>query len=230
MQLYHLYSSVMHTNTYLVYGDKAAFVVDPGDEECAAKLKNMIGKLHAKLDGILITHAHFDHIAGVSKLKRLFEEDDPKIYFPKDETDYISSSKNVGKYMGIKVEPFVPDVLLEGGESIRVAGLDLDVISTPGHTKGGLCYKLLDKIFTGDTIFFTSYGRTDLYDGDLEILRQSIKNLFALEGNFVLLPGHGEPTTLEFERKNNPILEEDGKDNGGADNDGNADDASEKEE
>ena len=111
--------------------------------------------------------------------------------------------------MGVKVEPFYPDVLLEGGEKLNIAGFDIDVIYTPGHSKDGVCYKLNDKIFTGDAIFFQTYGRTDLFDGDLSTLKRSAAKLFALEGDYELLPGHGERTTLDFERRNNPILTDD---------------------
>lgn len=206
MQLYHEYSSVMHTNTYIVVEGRQAIVVDPGDTACVDAIKMKLDALGARLSAILITHAHFDHIAGVAKLKQLYEDDSPKVYTHKESVAYISGKKNLGKYMGVKVEPFEPDVLLEGGEKLNIAGLDINVIYTPGHSKDGVCYRVKDRIFTGDTLFFCTYGRTDLFDGDFDTLKDSAMKLFALTGNYVLLPGHGEPTTLEFERRNNPIL------------------------
>ena len=111
--------------------------------------------------------------------------------------------------MGINPEKFTPDVLLCGGEKLKIAGLDVDVIHTPGHSKGSVCYVVGNKIFVGDTLFFMSFGRTDFYDGNAKDLKNSIVNkLFALKGNYTVLPGHGEPTTLDFERVNNPIIED----------------------
>lgn len=226
MQLYHEYSSVMHTNTYIVVGEGGkAFVVDPGDTDCVSSVKFKLDALRARLEAILITHAHFDHIAGVAKLRQMYEEDSPKIFMHREGVAYISGNKNLGKYMGVKVEPFTPDVLLDGGEKLTIAGLDLDVIYTPGHSKDGVCYRLKDKIFTGDTLFFCTYGRTDLYDGDFATLKQSAMKLFDLPGNYVLLPGHGEPTTLEFERRNNPILTDVDDGESGADDGKTVDDA-----
>ena len=92
---------------------------------------------------------------------------------------------------------------------MKIAGLDVEVIHTPGHSKGGVCYVVGNKIFVGDTLFFMSFGRTDFYDGNAKDLKNSIVNkLFALKGNYTVLPGHGEPTTLDFERVNKPIIED----------------------
>ncbi len=110
--------------------------------------------------------------------------------------------------MGINPEKFTPDVLLCGGEKLKIAGLDVEVIHTPGHSKGGVCYVVGNKIFVGDTLFFMSVGRTDFYDGNAKDLKNSIVNkLFALKGNYTVLR-NGEPTTLDFERVNNPIIED----------------------
>ena len=221
----------MQTNTYVVVNGGRAFVVDPGGD--ADEIKKVLDANGAKLEAILLTHAHFDHIGGVADLLRLTKtngdtvhtngvaellkltrtdgeakgENGVAVFMHKDEVEKISSFKNLGFAMGVKVEPFVPDILLKGGETITVAGITIKVIHTPGHAKGSVCYVAEDKIFSGDTVFLTSYGRTDFYDGSFAEIKNSIVNkLFRLKGDYSILPGHGAPTTLDFERKNNMII------------------------
>ena len=110
-------------------------------------------------------------------------------------------------YAGCKVDKFVPDVVVSGAETLDVCGLDVRVIHTPGHTSGGVCYVVGDSIFSGDTLFELSYGRTDFPTGSFKELKNSVVNkLFALKGDYKVYPGHGAPTTLQFEREHNPIL------------------------
>jgi glyoxylase-like metal-dependent hydrolase (beta-lactamase superfamily II) len=205
-------TSPIETNTYLVVNENKAFVVDPGGD--ADKIFVAANECGAQIEAILLTHAHFDHIAGVADLKSLAESKGGSvhIFMHKNDADKIKSFKNLAFSVGESVKPFEPDILLCGGETLCVAGIPIKVLHTPGHSSGGVCYIAADKIFVGDTVFFTSYGRTDFYDGDFKTLKNSIINkLFRLRGNYTLLTGHGDPTTLEFERKNNAI-NFDGKD------------------
>lgn len=212
---FHLYTGPLDVNTYIVINGNVGFVVDPGGD--AQEIYSIFRKQKAKIEAILLTHAHFDHIGGVAELCRIASkgedgkenpQDAPTVFLHKDELEKIGSYKNMGFSMNANPEKFVPDILLKGGETLKIAGLDVKVIHTPGHAKGSLCYVVSDKIFVGDTLFFMSYGRTDFYDGNAKDLKNSIVNkLFALKGNYTILPGHGEPTTLDFERANNPILE-----------------------
>ncbi len=213
VRFFHLYTGALATNTYVVINKSKGFVVDPGGD--ADMIYAILKKAKASLDAILLTHAHFDHIRGVAELLRLAKKDNadvsPAVFVHKDDAQNITSYKNLAQQFGTRVEEFVPDIVLKGGEELTVAGLKIKTIHTPGHTKGGICYVVGDKIFVGDTIFFTSYGRCDFVDGDIKTLKNSIINkLFSLKDNYTLLPGHGEPTTLEFERKNNPIRDVDG--------------------
>ena len=212
---FHLYTGPLDVNTYIVINGNVGFVVDPGGD--AQEIYSIFRKQKAKIEAILLTHAHFDHIGGVAKLCRIAGKGEdgnenlqniPTVFLHKDELEKIGSYKNMGFSMNANPEKFVPDILLKGGETLKIAGLDVKVIHTPGHAKGSLCYVVSDKIFVGDTLFFMSYGRTDFYDGNAKDLKNSIVNkLFALKGNYTILPGHGEPTTLDFERVNNPVLE-----------------------
>ncbi len=212
---FHLYTGPLDVNTYIVINGNVGFVVDPGGD--AQEIYSIFRKQKAKIEAILLTHAHFDHIGGVAELCRIASkgedgkenpQDAPTVFLHKDELEKIGSYKNMGFSMNANPEKFVPDILLKGGETLKIAGLDVKVMHTPGHAKGSLCYVVSDKIFVGDTLFFMSYGRTDFYDGNAKDLKNSIVNkLFALKGNYTILPGHGEPTTLDFERVNNPVLE-----------------------
>ena len=211
-KFFHLYTGPLEVNTYIVVNGDSGFVVDPGGD--ADEIFAIFKKQKAKIDAILLTHAHFDHIGGVAQLVKIASESEgktqstPTVFLHRDEVEKIGSYKNMGFSMNANPEKFVPDVLLKGGETLDISGLKVKVIHTPGHSKGGVCYVVGNKIFVGDTLFFTSYGRTDFYDGNAKDLKNSIVNkIFNLKGNYTLLPGHGEPTTLEFERVNNPIIE-----------------------
>lgn len=209
-EIFHLYTSALNTNTYVFINGGSGFVVDPGGN--AQDIIDIFCRQNAKLEAILLTHAHFDHIGGVAELVKLANNDaklrsDPKIFLHAGDKEKISSYKNMGFAVGVRVEKFVPDILLHGGENLRISGVNVKVLHTPGHSNGGVCYVVQDKIFVGDTLFFMSYGRYDFYDGSFAKLKNSILNkLFRLKGNYTLLPGHGEPTSLDFERANNPIL------------------------
>lgn len=209
MQLFHLYTSPLQTNTYVVVNGGRAFVVDPGGD--ADKIVDIITENNAVLDAILLTHAHFDHIGGVAELLRRCgggdERNAPAVFLHAADADKVGSYKNLGVAAGVHVEKFAPDILLRGGETLNIADLRVKAVHTPGHSAGGVCYIAENRIFAGDTLFFMSYGRTDFYDGDFKQLKNSVVNkLFRLKGNYTVLPGHGEPTSLDFERKNNPIL------------------------
>ena len=211
-KFFHLYTGPLEVNTYIVVNGDSGFVVDPGGD--ADEIFAIFKKQKAKIDAILLTHAHFDHIGGVAQLVKIASESEgktqstPTVFLHREEVEKIGSYKNMGFSMNANPEKFVPDVLLKGGETLDISGLKVKVIHTPGHSKGGVCYVVGNKIFVGDTLFFTSYGRTDFYDGNAKDLKNSIVNkLFNHKGNYTLLPGHGEPTTLEFERVNNPIIE-----------------------
>jgi hydroxyacylglutathione hydrolase len=156
---------------------------------------------------IILTHGHVDHILYAGEIKN---ETDGLICIHNDDVQLYSNPVLNGYDMfgfNIDLLHFPPDYQLKDGDKLPLGGSVLEIIHTPGHTPGGisiLCDKML---FTGDTLFQLSIGRTDLFGGSLKQLAESIKNkLFTLEDDTVVYPGHGPSTTIGFERKNNPYV------------------------
>lgn len=198
---------MLETNCYLLIDEvtgKAA-VIDPG--YMSQGLRNAVQSPEIKsVDYILLTHGHFDHIMGVYELKELTGA---RVAIHASEKACLESERYSlasqvmpGKQKGVKC-----DVELQDGMVIKVGSLDVKVIFTPGHTTGGCCFLVEDTLFAGDTIFAGSIGRCDLPGGDYRTLLSSLKNICkALEGDYRVLPGHGEETTLDVERKYNPYF------------------------
>ena len=201
MKILTFHTTELETDTYLVTNGSEAFVVDPGDG--ADMLTAAAEAEGAKIGWVLLTHAHFDHIGAAAELQR----GGALIVMHRDDVPLVGSFKNLAFYAGKKVEHFTPDVTVSGGETLDAAGIAVKVMHTPGHTAGGVCYIAEDCIFSGDTLFELSYGRTDFPTGSFKELKNSIVNkLFALKGDYKVFPGHGAPTTLQFEREHNPVL------------------------
>ena len=191
------------TNCYIVYDEitKEGFVVD-----CiyAPFVTREAENLGVKIKALLITHAHYDHIMGAADLK---EATGAKIYMHESDIEKIDDPrKNFCPYPQNVVRHFDVDVCVNDGDVQEIAGIRVEVMHTPGHSEGEASYIVGDAIFVGDVLFKDSYGRYDNYDGDFAKLKESAKKLFALDGDYRLLCGHGEESTLEHERKFNPIL------------------------
>ena len=186
-------------------GTNDVVVIDPGEAKPALDAMQKDGR---NCVAVLLTHGHFDHIGGVRALKDAYNA---PIYIHEADANMLKSNRmSLAVLTGSLVKPVEPDVLLHGGETLTLAGLTLDVIHTPGHTKGGVCYALKSdrKLFVGDTLFLEGSGRTDFPGGSEKELYHSIADkLFSLEGDFDVYCGHEEETTLEHERKNNPFVE-----------------------
>lgn len=195
---------MMQTNCYIAYGEKeqGAFVVDPGDE--ARRIYDVACNEGVSIEAILITHGHFDHIGGISELKKL---SGAKIYMHKSDVEKIDDmNKNFSWFVGRNtVAHFEPDVLLSGGEELDLCGMKIKVMATPGHSDGEICYIANDSIFCGDAVFRESFGRYDNYDGSLAKTVESFRKIFALQGDYTMYCGHGEDTTLSYEKQNNEI-------------------------
>ena len=191
------------TNCYLVYDEntKEGFVVDCVSEKLLLQAAQSRG---VKIKAILITHGHYDRIMGVKALK---DATGAKIYMHESDIEKIDDgSKNFSPYGNNLVRHFDVDVCVKDGDILDLCGARVEVMHTPGHSEGEACYIMDDVIFCGDVLFRESYGRYDNYDGDLVKLKNSIDRLLAIKGDKRLLCGHDKETSLDHERKCNPIL------------------------
>lgn len=195
----------LEENCYILYNDKSneCIVIDPGDEyeRIVAECK----KVNKRPSYVLLTHGHFDHIGACKKLR----DNGAKIYIHKADANKLHGDR-VAELFGFKYDYCDADALLDGGETLTLAGFNIDVIHTPGHSGGSVCYKVESEgiIFVGDTVFFRSYGRFDFPDGSYTELYDSIVNkLFKIgERDYILYCGHGISTMMNDEKKYNPIL------------------------
>lgn len=195
-------------NAYVVRvaGSEGALLVDPGDE--AGRLGEAIERLGARIEAILITHCHFDHIGAVAPLARAVGA---PVYCPEGERMVLEDPR-IGTPPGFgPFEGWVPEHTLSGGESLTLAGCEIEVLHTPGHSPGHLTYALPAQgaIFSGDVLFAGSIGRTDLPFADHATLERTLARLVEeLSPETVVYPGHMGVTTIGRELASNPFLQD----------------------
>lgn len=199
MILYHLSSGPLRVNTYFLVNEttREAVCIDGGENY--KLVKRTEEERGFKIKHLLLTHAHFDHAGNAAQL----QADGVRVYVSVKDGEKLAGGGTLAERFGRKFQPVKADVLLSGGEKLRLCGADIEVIATAGHTDGSLTYKTDDMLFTGDTLFLESVGRTDFPTGDRAELIRSVKKLFALDGDYRVFPGHEEFTTLSHERKYN---------------------------
>jgi hydroxyacylglutathione hydrolase len=194
-------------NCFLVRaeGSDKAVMVDPGEE--ADRLLYAIDELGVTLEAILLTHTHFDHIGAVAPVA---QKTGATVYCPKLEVPVLADIMAYVPFPGFgPYESYDADETVEGGEHLTLAGLEIDVIFTPGHSPGHVTYAIGDALFSGDVLFQGSVGRVDLPGGDWPTLARSIQSLLdAYDDDTRVFPGHMGPTTLGRERATNPFLAE----------------------
>jgi glyoxylase-like metal-dependent hydrolase (beta-lactamase superfamily II) len=186
-------------NCYVVFDEKSkdAVILDPGGN--GPIIEKVIEDLGAKVKSILLTHGHFDHVGAVEYLADKYKV---PFYISKEDEEWIERDSTV----------FGPlrkaDGYLKDGDTLSFANKDIKVIATPGHTQGGVCLLIEDKLFTGDTLFQGSVGRSDFPGGSFEALIKGIKNkLIPLGDDVEVYPGHGSTSTIRYEKERNPFLD-----------------------
>lgn len=192
-------------NNYLLIDEssKKAVLIDASG--ALDKVKSLLAENNATLEKILLTHGHFDHVGGCFDFQKNLGA---KVFIHKDDAEMVTKLKHQLQMFGMPLqeEPNI-DGFIEDGEIIEIGSSKIKAIHTPGHTKGGMCFLVEDKIFSGDTLFLYSVGRTDLHGGNYNELEKSItQKLFTLEGDFTIYPGHGSATSLDKERQGNPFF------------------------
>lgn len=207
MQVEHLAVGPVQTNCYLAINKetKEAIIIDPGDD--ADRIGMRLMQLEAKPVAILLTHGHFDH-AGAAKT--LAAQYDILVYAHEKEAETLEDSRmNLSGPLAGGATTYHVDVFLKDEQELTLAGLHIRVLFTPGHTPGGCCYYFPreDVLFSGDSLFCGSVGRTDFPGGSMHTLVDSVRNkLMSLPENTIVYPGHDIETTIEQERMYNPFL------------------------
>jgi hydroxyacylglutathione hydrolase len=203
MILKRLPTGMLASNCYIMGNDNEGVIIDPGAN--SEDILEMVRQTGLNIKYIILTHAHVDHIVSVDEIRYKLKA---KVLIHQDDGESLSNPLHNGSNLfGIKKTFDPADILLKDKDIINLEDLRLEVIHTPGHTPGGICIKAKDNLFTGDTLFRMSIGRTDLGDGDNDDLMNSIRNeLMTLDDKTVVYPGHGTATTIGYERKYNPFI------------------------
>lgn len=192
-------------NTYIIWyeGSSDSIIIDPGDDEFL--IIDMLKNKALKPLAIVNTHAHLDHIGAVSALKKKYSI---PFYLHKNEKFILDSYEESCAMFGLPArETPTVDIWIKNNKQIQINNFEIDLILTPGHTPGGICIKLENHLFVGDTLFRDSIGRTDLPGGDHDTLETSLFKIFkSLDHKMITHSGHGIDSTLIHELNNNPFL------------------------
>lgn len=201
MDIHSIRLGPLQTNCYVLSdANGTGAVIDPG--LYTPQLEHLLFSHVRKLELILLTHGHGDHISGVLPLR---EKTGASVCIHRLDDAFTDSALNMAADCGCPFLPFKADRLLEDGDTVSFGQETMSVLHTPGHTPGGVCY-LHEKdrvLFSGDTLFCLTAGRTDFPRGSLDDLMDSLARLRDLDGNYTVYPGHERATTLDAERKRN---------------------------
>jgi len=191
-------------NCYLVYDADTKYlaIIDPGEN--VNQIINVIESENLKPEILINTHGHYDHVIADDKIRLKYKV---PLAVHKDDAEMLADSeKNYSFISGIPVSIKKPEILLEDNQEVKLSFITFKVLSTPGHSKGSICLLFGSYLFTGDTLFAGSIGRTDLWGGNSEELLKSLEKLKKLDPYITVCPGHGSMTTIANELKHNPFL------------------------
>jgi glyoxylase-like metal-dependent hydrolase (beta-lactamase superfamily II) len=207
MEVFEYQTGPLRVNTYLVFDEKKeAFLVDPGSY--LQQITNKIKEKDLELKYIILTHGHGDHIGGIKMFKQEFP--DVKVIAHEAEKEVLNDAvlNNSAVLLGGEVT-LDADQYVKDGETMTIGGMNLKFLHTPGHTPGGMSVVIDNSVFSGDTLFKTSIGRTDFPGGDYAAIINSIKTkLFTLPDDTKVYPGHMGKTTIGWEKGHNPFVSE----------------------
>ena len=205
MKLYHLTSGLLGVNSYFLVNEetKNAILIDGG--ESYKTIKKAEQDLNIKITALLLTHAHFDHAGNAKAL----QDDGVKVYISEIDAPKLKNDLNLAGDFGRKFDYLDADYKFNDGDELEIEGIKIKVILTPGHTDGSATFLVDNMLFTGDTLFRLSIGRSDFPTGDKKLLINSVKKLFSLQGDYSVYPGHEDFTTLSYERENNAFVDYD---------------------
>jgi|Deesub1362A_J573_1020465.scaffolds.fasta_scaffold03044_6 glyoxylase-like metal-dependent hydrolase (beta-lactamase superfamily II) len=196
----------LETNAYIIGDDnhRMAMVIDPGDEP--ERIMDEVENLRLKVEKIILTHAHFDHIGAAGDIKT---RTGAEILLHRDDLETYKYAKDQAVMFGFDIDDLPsPDRFLQEGDEIKIGKLIFKVLHTPGHSKGGICLYGEGILISGDTIFQGSVGRTDFPGGSTQELASSFRRLLSLPKDTRILPGHGPETTVGIERETNYFVKE----------------------
>ena len=205
MKIYHLSSGPLRVNTYFLVNETTneCVIIDSGENY--KLIKQTEQKYGFNIKAVLLTHAHFDHAGNVKKL----QDDGVDILVSEIDAPKLSNEDNLASDFGRKFDYLTPNMTFKDNDELNLCEIKIKVIATPGHTDGSVCFIVDNILFTGDTLFNESVGRTDFRTGNRADLVDSVRKLFDLKGDYAVYPGHDEFTTLEHERRFNNFIDYD---------------------
>ncbi len=200
-------NGIFGATTYLVYDEKSSDALLIDCTSSIDEISDFIDENKLSLKYALITHGHFDHVYCLAEFKKKFPS--ALVFMSKNDMPLLNQVElqcSMAEVEQIKV-PCIDGLLDENTMNIKLGDADVKIIETPGHSKGGVCYLIEDSLFSGDTLFFESVGRCDLYGGSIREIERSIKDkLYKLPDKTIVYPGHGDRTTIEHEKKYNQYV------------------------